>query len=759
MQIWSNEAQERYVLAIPQERLAEFKAMCERERCPYAVIGRATHNDQIVVHDKEFSNNAVDMPLPVLLGKPPKMTRNVKRERIVSPEFNVDGIVLDEAIVRVLRHPAVANKTFLISIGDRTVGGMTARDQMVGPWQVPVADAAVTLMGFNTQIGEAFSIGERTPLAVLNAPASARMAVGEAITNIACARIDKIGDIKLSANWMAAAGHHGEDAALFDAVRAVGMELCPELGVSIPVGKDSMSMKTSWVETPSEGKDAKRKEVTAPLSLIVSAFAPCPDVRKTLTPQLAADLDTVILLIDLGLGKDRLGGSVLAQVYSQVGNAVPDVDDPRRLKTFFDLIQRFNAEGKLLAYHDRSDGGLFAALCEMAFASHIGLNIDLDETSRNSLRALFSEELGALVQVRNAGLPELLEQCYEAGLVEIHPVATLNTSGEIVIKRHGNQIFRENAIALQRIWAETSYQMQKLRDNPACAQQEFDGILDVRDPGLHAKLTYDPNESPVAPAVLKSRPKIAILREQGVNGQVEMAAAFDRAGFDAVDVHMSDIIAGRVKLAGFKGVAACGGFSYGDVLGAGEGWAKSILFNPRARDQFEAFFKRSDTFALGVCNGCQMMSNLHEIIPGADNWAHFARNQSEQFEARFVMVEVQQSPSIFFDGMAGSRMPIVVSHGEGYADFGDTKKLKAAQPLVTMRYVDNHGKPTESYPLNPNGSPQGITGLTTPDGRFSIMMPHPERVFRAVQNSWHPPEWQENGAWLRMFQNARKWVG
>ncbi|HEY5995041.1 MAG TPA: phosphoribosylformylglycinamidine synthase, partial [Gallionellaceae bacterium] len=577
MQIWSNEAQERYVLAIPQERLAEFKALCERERCPFAVIGRATQDDQIVVHDREFNNNAVDMPLPVLLGKPPKMTRNVKREKVKLQEFDVSGIPLEEAIVRVLRCPTVANKTFLISIGDRTVGGMTARDQMVGPWQVPVADAAVTLMGFNTNQGEAFAIGERTPLAVLNAPASARMAVGEAITNISGTRIEKIGDIKLSANWMAAAGHHGEDAALFDAVRAVGMEMCPELGISIPVGKDSMSMKTSWAEGSGKG-GGKRKEVTAPLSLIVSAFAPCSDVRKTLTPQLTADLDTVILLIDLGLGKDRLGGSVLAQVYNQVGSAAPDADDPRRLKTFFDLIQRFNAEGKLLAYHDRSDGGLFVALCEMAFASHIGLNIDLDETSRNSLRALFSEELGALVQVRKADLPTLLEQCYEAGMVEVHPVARLNTRGEIVIRRHGKEIYRENAVTLQRVWSETSYHMQKLRDNPACAQQEFDHILDARDPGLHAKLTYDPEQNPVAPAILKSRPKIAILREQGVNGQVEMAAAFDRAGFQAVDVHMSDIISGRVKLTGFKGVAACGGFSYGDVLGAGEGWAKSILF-------------------------------------------------------------------------------------------------------------------------------------------------------------------------------------
>ncbi len=752
LQIWSNEAQERYVLAIPAERLDEFAAMCERERCPFAVLGHAINEDQLIVHDEEFNNDAVDMPLSVLLGKPPKMTRKVQREQVKLPKFDMTNIVLQEAIERVLRLPSVADKTFLISIGDRTVGGLTARDQMVGPWQVPVADVAVTLMGYNTNLGEAFALGERTPIAVLNAPASGRMAIGEAITNIAAAQIEKIGDIKLSANWMAAAGHHGEDAALFDTVKAVGMELCPQLGISIPVGKDSMSMKTTW----KEGEQSKA--VTAPLSLIVTAFAPCSDARKTLTPQLVADTDTVVLLFDLGCGKNRMGGSALAQVYKQVGDVSPDVDDAKKLKAFFDLIQKFNREGKLLAYHDRSDGGMFAALCEMSFASHIGLDIRLNECKGDDLGILFNEELGALVQVRRADLTDIFMQCDEAELSNVHEVARLNTSGMLNIKHGKTTLFSENAITLRRIWSETTYQLQKLRDNPACAQQEFDRTLDAKDAGLHAKLTYDLNES-AAPALLKSRPKMAILREQGVNGQVEMAAAFDRAGFAAVDVHMSDIISGRVKLADFKGVAACGGFSYGDVLGAGEGWAKSILFNPRARDEFEAFFRRNDTFALGVCNGCQMMSNLHEIIPGAANWAHFARNQSEQFEARFVMVEVQPSPSILFDGMAGSRMPIVVSHGEGYADFGNSKKLKAAQPLVTLRYVDHAGKATETYPLNPNGSPQGITGLTTPDGRFSIMMPHPERVFRAVQNSWHPSDWQENGAWLRMFQNARKWVG
>jgi phosphoribosylformylglycinamidine synthase len=759
-QIWCNESQERYVLAIAPERLEQFRAFCERERCPFSVVGVATEDDQLIVQDSEFNNDSVNMPLSVLLGKPPKMMRNVVRETAHLSAFDSSALDLRESVERVLRLPAVANKTFLISIGDRTVGGMTARDQMVGPWQVPVADVAVTLMGFNTHKAEAFALGERTPLALVNAPASGRMAVGEALTNIAAARIEKIGDIKLSANWMAAAGHHGEDAALFDTVRAVGMELCPQLGIGIPVGKDSMSMKTVW----KEGQESK--SVTAPLSLIVTAFAPCSDARDTLTPQLAADLDTTLLLIDLGQGKNRMGGSALAQVYKQVGDVAPDVDDAGVLKAFFGLIQELNAAGALLSYHDRSDGGAFVALCEMAFASHVGLNICLDDMHGDTLRALFNEELGAVVQVRNRDVQHVLQLATEVGLKSVQKIAALNETGMIEITRGGEKLYAESGVTLQRIWSETTYQMQKLRDNPACAQQEFDCLLDVKDSGLHVKLTYDLNENPytarpelVEGRAVLTRPKIAILREQGVNGQVEMAAAFDRAGFATVDVHMSDIISGRVALSDFKGVAACGGFSYGDVLGAGEGWAKSILFNSRARDEFEAFFSRRDTFALGVCNGCQMMSNLHEIIPGAEHWAHFARNQSEQFEARFVMVEVQESPSILFDGMAGSRMPIVVSHGEGYADFGNAAKLKAAQPLVSLRYVDNSGKPTETYPLNPNGSPQGITGLTTPDGRFSIMMPHPERVIRAVQNSWYPRDWQENGAWLRMFQNARKWVG
>jgi phosphoribosylformylglycinamidine synthase len=752
MQIWSNEAQERYVLAIAPERLAEFQAICARERCPFAVLGHAIEADRLIVHDDLFKNDAVDMPLSVLLGKPPKMTRAVKREKVKLPALDSSKIKLKDAIARVLSLPSVADKTFLITIGDRTVGGLTARDQMVGPWQVPVADVGVTLMGYGSKLGEAFALGERTPIAVLNAPASGRMAVGEAITNIAAARIEKIGDIKLSANWMAAAGHHGEDAALFDTVRAVGMELCPELGIGIPVGKDSMSMKTSW----QEGDD--KKTVTAPLSLIVTAFAPTLDTTRTLTPLLQPDLDTVLLLIDLGAGKNRMGGSALAQVYGQIGNVAPDVDDASKLKAYFETIQRLNAEGKLLAYHDRSDGGLLATVCEMSFASHIGLDVKLDGLKGDVLNILFNEELGGVVQVHGKDVKEVLQSFSKAGIKTVHEVATLNKRGTVSIVQAGKKLFSENAIVLNRIWSGTSYQMQMLRDNPDCAQQEFDAKLDATDPGLHVKLSYDPSANPVSPAILKTRPKMAILREQGVNGQVEMAAAFDRAGFQAVDIHMSDIITGRASLDDFKGVVACGGFSYGDVLGAGEGWAKSILFNPRARDQFSAFFQRKDTFALGVCNGCQMMSNLHEIIPGAENWAHFSRNQSEQFEARFVMVEIQQSPSILFEGMQGSRMPIVVSHGEGYADFGSAAKLKAAQPLITLRYVDNYGKATEAYPLNPNGSPRGATGLTTPDGRFSIMMPHPERVFRAVQNSWHPSDWSENGAWLRMFQNARKWV-
>jgi phosphoribosylformylglycinamidine synthase len=757
LQIWCNEAQERYVLAIDPADLERFQAICERERCPFAVIGEASTEGQLVVSDAVFGSRPVDMELAVLLGKPPRMTRDVTHRRRELPLFETAGIDLRVAAYRVLRLPAVADKTFLITIGDRTVGGFTARDQMVGPWQVPVADVAVSLMGFDTLRGEAFALGERTQLALVSPEASGRMAVGEAITNIAAAPIADISDIKLSANWMAAAGHPGEDAALFDTVRAVALDLCPQLGVSIPVGKDSLSMKTTWED------NGVRKEVTAPLSLIVSAFAPVADVRGTLTPQLRTDCgDTALLLIDLGGGWCRMGGSALAQVYEQIGNVAPDVD-AAALKAFFSVVQQLNRDGKILAYHDRSDGGLFATVCEMMFAGRVGVMLQLDRVlgHKSAVDFLFNEELGAVLQVRAADVAEVRQALASAGLGELgHVIGGISPDRRLRILDAGRALFGDTLADLRRAWSETTFHMQRLRDNPDCARQEYERLFDDGDPGLHARLTFDPGENIAAPYLGRSAgPRIAILREQGVNGQVEMAAAFDRAGFTAVDVHMSDVIAGRASLKDYKGFAACGGFSYGDVLGAGEGWAKSILFNTRAREEFEAFFRRADTFALGVCNGCQMMSNLHELIPGAEAWPHFVRNRSEQFEARFVMLEVQRSPSLFFEGMAGSRMPVAVAHGEGYAEFRDARARDAAQALVALRFVDNRGAPTESYPSNPNGSPGGITGLTTPDGRFTIVMPHPERVFRAVQNGWHPDDWGEDGPWLRMFRNARRWVG
>ncbi len=755
LQIWCNEAQERYVLAIAAEDLDAFKKLCERERCPYAVVGSAAVEDRLLVRDPVFANTPVDMELSVLLGKPPKMIRDVVHRAVRLPAIDLSDINLSEAGLRVLRLPAVADKTFLIAIGDRTVGGMSARDQMVGPWQVPVADVAVTLLGFREYRGEAMAMGERTQLALIDPAASGRMAVGEAITNIAAARIERIGDIKLSANWMAAAGHPGEDAALYDTVRALGMELCPQLGISIPVGKDSMSMKTTW----SEG--GVKKEVTAPLSLIVSAFARVTDARQTLTPQLRTDCGkTELILIDLGAGRNRLGGSALAQVYGRIGNVAPDVDDAGLLLAFFAVIQKLNSEGRILAYHDRSDGGLFVTFCEMMFAGRCGIAADIGSLAgkHNLLDALFNEELGAVIQIRSAERDTAIGALANAGLGSIsHRIGQVNVSGKLAIAHDDEPVYLTDRVELHRAWSETTFHMQRLRDNPQCAQQEYDRILATDDPGITPHLTFDPASDAAAPFINMARPRIAILREQGVNGQIEMAAAFERAGFETTDVHMTDIIGGRVSLARFKGFAACGGFSYGDVLGAGEGWAKSILFNTRARDEFEAFFRRADTFALGVCNGCQMMSNLHEIIPGAAAWPHFVRNKSEQFEARFATVEVMQSASLFFDGMAGSRLPIAVAHGEGYAEFADEQQRDQAQ--VALRFIDNYGIATERYPYNPNGSPAGITGLTTPNGRFTVLMPHPERVFRTVQNSWHPENWGENGPWLRIFCNARKWVG
>lgn len=757
MQIWCNESQERYVLAVSSERLGEFQALCERERCPFAVLGEATEEPRLVLGDGYFDNTPIDLPMSLLLGKPPKMLRDVHHRTFHKPEL-VRPDDLREAAYRVLRLPAVASKSFLITIGDRSITGQVARDQMVGPWQVPVADVAVTCADFHGHRGEAMAMGERTPVALAEPPASGRMAVGESITNIAAARIDSLSQVRLSANWMAAAGHPGEDAALFDTVKAVGAELCPRLGIAIPVGKDSLSMKTVWEQ------DGEQRAVTSPVSLIVTAFAPVADVRATLTPQLRRDCgDSDLVLVDLGKGRNRLAGSALAQVYKQLGHHAPDLDDPDALKSFFEVIQDLNRSGLLLAYHDRADGGLFATLCEMAFAGHCGIDVSLDDLGDDWFAALFSEELGAVLQVRHCDTDTVLETLREAGLGRCsHVVGSVADGDRLVFSFGGRPLLDESRVELQRAWAETSFRMQALRDNPECAQEEFDGLLDAGDPGLQPRLSFDPEEDPAAPMIATgARPPLAILREQGVNGQLEMAAAFDAAGFDCRDVHMSDIIAGRVSLTGFRGLVACGGFSYGDVLGAGQGWAKSILFNHRARDEFHAFFERRDSWALGVCNGCQMLSGLRELIPGAEHWPPFLRNRSEQFEARFSLVEVPESPSILLQGMAGSRLPVAVAHGEGRAGFDTDGKAVVAldRKLVALRYIDHHGLATERYPWNPNGSPHGITGLTTEDGRFTIMMPHPERVFRTLQNSWHPDEWGEDGPWMRLFRNARRWVG
>jgi len=770
-ELWCNEAQERFVLAVAAGRIGEFRSICERERCPFAVVGVATDDARLVVEDRQFRNEPVEMELSVLLGKPPRMTREVRHRRPQPAALALQDVELKEACYRVLRHPTVARKTFLVSIGDRTVGGLCSRDPFVGPWQTPVADCAVTLMGFKETSGEAFAMGERSPLAIINPEASGRMAVGEALTNLAAAPVGELNRVKLSANWMAAAGCEGEDAALFDTVRAVALGLCPALGISIPVGKDSLSMRTAWEE------GGKATEVIAPLSLIVSAFAPCEDVRRTLTPQLRTDSgETELVLVDLGRGRNRLGGSILAQVLGQCGDQAPDLEEPKLLADFFTAIQALNREGLILAYHDRSDGGLFATVCEMAFAAHAGVTVNLDMLAYDEaahdvdgnerrpglmvgrdfervLAALFAEELGAVIQIRTSDRGKVFERL--AGL-PAYVIGNPNPRDELRLVRNAKQVFAAPRVELERAWSEVSFRMQQLRDNPDCAREEFDRILDREDPGLSAALTFDPGEDIAAPFIAKgARPKVAILREQGVNGQVEMAAGFDRAGFDAHDVHMSDLVAGRVSLAEFKGFAAGGGFSYGDVLGAGAGWAKAILFNDRARDQFSAFFARGDTFALGACNGCQMMSNLRGLVPGAEHWPRFVNNRSEQFEARLVMVEVMRSPSLFFSGMAGSRMAIATAHGEGRALFDSTR----GKAIVALRFVDNRGVPTETYPLNPNGSPEGITGLTTADGRFTILMPHPERVFRTVQQSWHPQGWGEDSPWMRMFRNARKWVG
>ena len=761
MEIWCNEAQERYVLAIDEDKLDAFIALCERERAIHAVVGFATEERHLIVGDGLFNNNPVDMSMDMLLGKPPKMLRDVHHKTFHKPELELDGIKLDEAIERVLSLPTVASKSFLITIGDRSITGMINRDQMVGPWQVPVADVAVTVADYIGYSGEAMALGERTPIALVSPAASGRMAIGEAITNISAAKIGRISDIFLSANWMAAAGYEGEDAALFDTVKAVGEELCPQLGIAIPVGKDSLSMKTVWDQKTDNG--TSHHEMTAPLSLLITGFAIVEDVRKTLTPQLRTDKgDSDLILIDLGKGKNRLAASALSQVYSQVGAHVPDLNDADTLINFFKVIQLLNSEDKLMAYHDRSDGGLLATLTEMAFAGHTGIDIHLDDVAKTPLEALFNEELGAVIQVHHTDTEEVLSALREADLGSCsHVIGTLNDSDEINFTWAKESIYINSRINLQKIWSDTSYQMQALRDNDQCAKEEFVRIDDADDKGLTASVTFDINDDISAPYInTGTRPSIAILRDQGVNGQQEMAVAFDRAGFRAVDVHMTDVISGRTSLDDFKGLVACGGFSYGDVLGAGGGWAKTILHNSRAKDEFSAFFERSDVFGLGVCNGCQMFSHLRHMIPGASHWPEFYRNESEQFEARQVMVEVMDSPSIMLQGMQSSKMPIVVAHGEGRAVFTGTNKAEdsISNGFASMRYIDNSGEPTQHYPENPNGAELGLTGLCSTDGRFTIMMPHPERVIRTVTNSWHPDEWREDSPWMRMFRNARVWT-
>lgn len=785
-EIWSNESQERYVMAIAPESLATFQAFCERERCPFAVIGVATEEKQLVLSDADQAA-PVDMPMNVLLGKPPKMHRDVKTVRNDTKPIDLTGVDLQKSVIAVLSHPTVASKRFLITIGDRTVGGLTHRDQMVGPWQVPVADCAVTLADYQGFAGEAMSMGERTPLAVSNAAASGRMAVAEAITNLLAAPIE-LPRVKLSANWMAACGEPGQDAALYETVKAVGMELCPALGVSIPVGKDSLSMRTVW----SEGEGGRK--VTSPVSLIVSAFATLADVRGTLTPQLnALEADTTLILIDLGKGQNRMGGSILAQALELEDGAVPDLDDPKDLVNLVHAINALRAQGQLLAYHDRSDGGLLATACEMAFAGHVGVSLNIDMLlvegdgisdsrmdtgdSKNwasqvsvrreelTLKALFNEELGAVIQVRTEVRNEVMQVLREHGLSKFshfigktRPAhASLEVGkGEVQVWRDTKAVFSAKLQDLHQVWDAVSWKINQQRDNPVCADAEHAAAGDPADPGLHVHLTFDAARLPQAPALNLSRPRVAVLREQGVNSHVEMAYAFTQAGFEACDVHMTDLQSGRAQLADFQGVVACGGFSYGDTLGAGIGWARSITFNPVLSEQFTAFFGRKDTFGLGVCNGCQMFAELADIIPGAEAWPRFTTNRSERFEARLSLVEVLESPSLFLQGMAGSRLPIAVAHGEGYANFayrGDAGKVIAA-----MRFTDNHGQPTEAYPANPNGSAGGLTAVTTADGRFTAMMPHPERVFRNVQMSWTDQDISAHSAWMQLWRNARSWV-
>jgi phosphoribosylformylglycinamidine synthase len=744
LEVWCNESQERYVLAIAPSSLDLFSDICTRERAPFAVLGESTKEQELVLSDELFSDTPINMPMSVLLGNPPKTSINAITQEINLNSLDTSAIKLDDAINRILQLPTVASKNFLITIGDRSVTGMVARDQFVGPWQVPVADCAISISDYVGFKGEIMSLGERTPLALCNANSAARMTIGEALTNMLSGYVEDIHDISLSANWMSASGHPGEDSKLFEAVKAVGMDLCPELGLTVPVGKDSMSMKSSWTD------DGVDKSVTSPLSLIITAFSKTPDVRAQKTPLLETDSDSELLLIDLGFGQNRMGGSCLAQVYNQIGNIAPNLDDSSLFKKFFTVINQLNKANLISAYHDRSDGGVITTILEMAFASHCGLDIE----TNTSIEALFNEELGCVIQVSNSNKSKVIEALAEAGLADCtSTIATVNNSDTINITSNGKQIYSQSRAELHTLWSSTSYEIAKLRDNPDCAQQEFDNISQTTD-GIKTDLSFDIDHSIITPYIKTNvKPKIAILREQGVNGQVEMGAAFDKAQFDAVDVHMSDILSGRISLEEFKGLVACGGFSYGDVLGAGRGWASSILYNARAKDEFETFFNREDSFALGVCNGCQMMSNLRDIIPGSQNWPSFSRNVSEQFEARFSSVKIGKSHSIFLNDMQDSIMPIAIAHGEGKASFGGNSINN-----IALQYVDHQGDTTQAYPHNPNGSEQGVAGVTNDSGRVTIMMPHPERVFRAVQNSHHSKDWNERSPWMRMFENARAWV-
>ena len=750
MELWCNESQERYILAVKEEDLNSFINLCKRERCTYAIIGDLTEDENLKVVDDYLENNSVSMPMELLFGKPPKLIKEISSYKKVINDKDFFDIKLLDAINQVIKFPAVADKSFLIHIGDRSVGGLSSRDQLVGPWQIPVSDVAVTSSSFIDYKGEAMAIGERTPVAIKNGPASARLAVAEAITNISSADIVHLGDIKLSANWMAASGYSNDDYDLFKMVEAIGEELCPSLGIAIPVGKDSMSMVTKW-------KDNNINNIVAsPVSLIISSFAPVNDVRRTLTPELSADNETSLIFIDLSNGKQRMGGSCLSQSHSIFGGEPPDLNSPKTIRNFFECQRELRKFNYILAYHDRSDGGLFIALCEMSFASRLGLEIDIPDNEKDIIKYLFNEELGVVIQVRDSDLDFIMKILYKHN-INGEVIAKVSKSKDILISQNKKNIYSEEIINLHKKWSELSYRMQRLRDNPECADEAYTSIINKDDPGLSVKLTF---KIPEYPSVVKKiRPKIAILREQGVNSHIEMAASFDRAGFQCQDVHMSDLLNGEINFDKFKGLAACGGFSYGDVLGAGEGWAKSILYNSSVRDMFQEFFNREDSFVLGVCNGCQMIASLKDIIPGAERWPKFIRNRSDQFEARFSLVKIEETRSIFFSEMAGSVLPIVTSHGEGRVSFSSDAIMESSnQEHTVFRYVDNFGKIAETYPANPNGSPNGIAGLTNEDGKVTIMMPHPERVFRTVQNSWHPSEWKENSPWQKLFNNAYNWT-